>query len=209
MQQIEQTLVAIQKDQSNLIEAIKCVKVESDKDIEKYSEILVQIKARIKRIEEKRTEYVKPMNDQVKKINADFKQVSEPYINIERSIKTAIAEYLDEKRRIEAEWVKKEEEERQARAKEYAKETGVPKQEILAVMDKPEVIGNPTTIKTENSKIVNKLVKKFEIVDANLVPVEYKIVDERLIRQAINQGKSEIPGVRIWEETQVSSFRRF
>jgi hypothetical protein len=42
----------------------------------------------------------------------------------------------------------------------------------------------------------------FEVMDASLVPAEYKIVDEQLIKDAVKMGAREIPGVRIFEETK-------
>lgn len=42
----------------------------------------------------------------------------------------------------------------------------------------------------------------FEVLDAALVPAEYKIVDEQLIKDAIKMGCRAIPGVRIFEETK-------
>jgi len=42
----------------------------------------------------------------------------------------------------------------------------------------------------------------FEVQNASLVPADYKIVDEQLIKDAIKMGIREIPGVRIFEETK-------
>ena len=206
MEQIQETITAIQKDQSNLIEKIEKVEVKNDDDVKQASEWLGQIKARIKRIEDKRIEYTKPLNDQVKKINADFKNLAEPYLNMESTIKRAIGGYMDEQRRIEIERVKKEERERRLEAERIAREEQITNREALKIIEKPKIIEAPKTVKTETSKIVGKVVVKFEIIDPLKVPDEFKIVDERLVRQAVNSGKRRIAGVKIWEETQVNAF---
>ncbi len=206
MEQIQETITAIRKDQSSLIEKIERVEVKNDEDVKQASDWLGQIKARIKRIEDKRIEYTKPLNDQVKKINADFKTLAEPYLNMEYVIKKAIGGYMDEQRRIEIERVKKEERERRLEAERIAQEEQITNREALKIIEKPKIVEAPKTVKTETSKIIGKVVVKFEIVDPSKVPDEFKIVDERLVRQAVNSGKRRIAGVRIWEETQVNAF---
>ncbi|MEI7636166.1 MAG: hypothetical protein WCJ37_02590 [Syntrophus sp. (in: bacteria)] len=42
----------------------------------------------------------------------------------------------------------------------------------------------------------------FEVVDASLVPAEYKIIDEQLIKDAVRMGLRSIPGVRVFEEVK-------
>ncbi len=44
---------------------------------------------------------------------------------------------------------------------------------------------------------------KFEVTDANQVPREYLEVDETKIRKAVGSGMRSIPGVRIYEDTQL------
>lgn len=51
----------------------------------------------------------------------------------------------------------------------------------------------------------SKKVWKFQVEEAGLVPREYLMVDERLIRQAIAGGVREIPGVRVYEDVIISS----
>jgi len=44
---------------------------------------------------------------------------------------------------------------------------------------------------------------KSEIVNPELVPSQYRVIDEKLIRAAVRAGEREIPGVRIWQEEEV------
>lgn len=78
---------------------------------------LSQIKARLKRIEELRKEFVGPLNEQVKKINNMFKAQSEPLENFEGILKGKLKIYLDEQdrlARIAAEAARKEQEAKEA-----------------------------------------------------------------------------------------------
>lgn len=204
--ELKDTVSAIQKDTKSLAEQVSTVVVQNDGDMHRASEWLVQIKARLKRIEEKRTEYVKPLNDQVKIINADFKSLAEPYLQMEMQVKRAIGTYVDEQRWLEQERIRKEEAERRQEAERIAKEEDISRRKALAQIEKPKAVEVPKTVKTETAKVVTKTVVKFEIVDPAKVPDEFKIVDERLVRQAVNSGAKRIAGVRIWEETQVSAY---
>lgn len=44
----------------------------------------------------------------------------------------------------------------------------------------------------------------FDVVDANAVPREYLVVDEKKIRAAVRAGAREIPGVKIYQDVKVS-----
>lgn len=53
----------------------------------------------------------------------------------------------------------------------------------------------------EEQRVKNiKKLWKFDILDAQAVPRQYLMVDDRLIREAISIGAREIPGVRIFQE---------
>ena len=43
---------------------------------------------------------------------------------------------------------------------------------------------------------------KFEIVDADIVPRQYLTVDEKKIREAVDMGLRDLPGVNIYEHTE-------
>ena len=105
--------------------------------------------------------------------------------------------------------------ERQRLADEEADET---RQKLLARAEKATDEGNHAravilearadsvqapTIESQTPQVAGlKLVPRwlFEVTDASLVPREYLMVDERLVRAEVNtsQGKTDIPGVRIW-----------
>jgi hypothetical protein len=53
--------------------------------------------------------------------------------------------------------------------------------------------------------ISQQMVVKFEVVDPSQLPGQYWSPDSNLIQAAINAGWRQIPGVRIWEEPQISA----
>jgi len=207
-QTMQDLIIEIKKDQQSIIEKKEHLTIQSDEDVQKASEVLTQIKARSKRIEEKRKEYVQPLNDQVKKINKDFKELLVPYLEAETFIKRAIGSYTDIQRLAAEKVLKEEEDQRRKEADEIAKKENISTRKALAQIEKPIIEEKPKTIKTENSKIVTKQVAKFEIIDSEKVPIEYKTVDEKLVRKAVNAGVKRIAGVKIWQKTLVSSYSK-
>jgi len=127
-------LAIIQKDTTNLVDMVKSLKIKTTEDMTQATDVLVKIVARKKRVEELRQFFVKPLNDQVKLINAEFKKAGLPLMDMEADIKKKIVEYrkieaekleaerkkAEEKRRKE--WEKEQEKLRKQREKEAEKE---------------------------------------------------------------------------------------
>lgn len=204
--EMQKTVVMIEKDTQTVFKKVNGVVVRNEKEMNEAGELLSQVKSRLKRVEEKRKEYVQPLNDQVKKINGDFKALAEPYVEMEKVLKGAIGSYVAEQQRLERERVRAEEEARREEARKLAEKEKISNRKALAQIEKPVEEVVKTSVKTDTAKVITKTVTKFEIVDESKVPDEYKVVSEQLVRKAVNSGVKKIAGVRIYEETQVSAY---
>ena len=136
-------LIVIQKDTVKLVKTVKDLKIRTANDMVGATNLLSGIVARKKRVEELRKFFVKPLNDQVRKINAEFKTVGEPLANMEANIKKEMVAY----RRMEAEkleakrlreelrkrklWEKEQEKLRKQREREAEKERKKIEKEML------------------------------------------------------------------------------
>lgn len=203
---MKRVVTLIEKDTQDVLSKVNSIQVRNDVEMTQAGELLSKVKDRLKRVEEKRKEYVQPLNDQVKKINGDFKSLAEPYVKMERDLKSAIGTYVTEQQRIERERVRAEEEARREEARKIAEKENISNRKALAQIEKPVETKVVTSVKTETAKVVTKTVTKFEIVDPSKVPDDYKVVSEQLVRKAVNSGIKKIAGVKIYEETQVSAF---
>lgn len=201
-QEMEETMQNIAKEQTRLQELCETISVSNPEEMSQAADLAIQVKARLNRIEQLRVEYVKPLNDHVKRINGDFKKAAEPFLAIETSLKGKISAYRMEQERIATEERKRLEAERRAEADRIAKEEGLTRREALAQIEKPVVEAEVKSASTEQGKVVTKMVWKFEVVNTENVPAEYKVVDEKLIRKAVANGARRIAGVKIWEEAQ-------
>ena len=162
-------------------------------------------KSEIKLIETKRKDITAPINDVVKKINGLCKEVTDPLTEIENLAKKRLNSFhafqeMERQKIAEAERQRAVEEQKRLDAK--AKELGVEAPivpEILA----PEKT-NSTCTRTEHGTSYTKKIWSFTIQNASEIPLEYLIIDERKIKEAVKAGIRNIPGVNIYEQSSVA-----
>lgn len=183
--------------------------IKTEEEVAKAGNGLSVISTARKRIETMRTEAVKPLNDRVKEINAFFRTMTDPLENAEKQQKAAIAEWHEAERRKAAEA------ERERRRIEYeqmkaAEEAAAEKGEAPP----PPPPSTPTppppkkSVKSDMATTTVKQVWDFEIESTKWIPRKYLVPDEKAIRAAIAAGEREIPGVRIFEKSVVSTRAR-
>lgn len=200
MQDIEhsQEIQEVQAKTGSVVETAKLIVIENDADLSNASVVLKTIADTKKNIEERRIFFVKPLNDQVKRVNDLFKTLGAPLLEADSLIRGKVSTY----RITQTEIARKEQErlnilaaQQQVRLDVKAEKQGVEAPKIVApiVAPPPRKVGNVATRK----------VWKFTVTAADKVPTEYLIVDETKIRQAVNAGVREIPGVSIFEKETV------
>ncbi len=173
--------------------------VADDQGVETASLILKDISDTKKSIEDRRTFFVKPLNDQVKKINDLFKSIAAPLLVADERLRFKIKDYRAEQAAIlakEQERLNKLAAKQQVKADIKAEEHGVEPVTVVAKQVAPQasMIGN----------MVSKKVWKFKVIDAAIVPRDYLIVDETLIRKAVQSGLRDIQGVEIYQEEAIA-----
>lgn len=77
-------------------------------------------------------------------------------------------------------------------------ETAVAKIEEIGVTEK--------NVSTDAGAVNFRTVKKFEVMDLTMVPVEYLEVNESLVTKVMKEGK-ELPGIRYYEEQVPVNYR--
>lgn len=193
---IDEKVVALYQEAVKLQEYAKARVIASNDDIKAATNDL-SIISRLKRaIEEKRKEYTQPINEHLNAVNEAFKVFAEPLVNADRITRDKILNYRREQERI------RQEQERinqlrmeAARAEMELK--GELTESVKVVEVAPEA---PTHYRTEGGTLGKFMVRKWELVDFNLVPGEYKMLNEVLIGKLVRSGIKIIPGIRIYEE---------
>jgi leucyl aminopeptidase len=152
-----------------------------------------------KGIEEKRQEYVRPINEHVKAVNAAFKTLTDPIEQADKITREKITAYraeVDRKRR-EAEAINQAKEELARR--EAALNHGEFTVDTTPV-PVPEM--QPKTVHAEAATLGTSKVWKYEVTDFKLLPDDYKLADLVKIGKVIRAGVN-IPGVKSWQEDSI------
>ena len=174
--------------------------------LQKSSGMLSDVVGLKKDSETVRKIFTTPHNEELKVINSFFKKLVMPLDKATGIIKEKVKSYYfiqeekerkAEKERLLAE-AKREEEIK--KAQEERREPVIIETPAVAEVKVPEktvrgVAGGSMTVRKH---------WKHEIIDPEKVPHEYWEINESLIRDAVNKGKREIPGVRIYEDKVVS-----
>lgn len=194
--QADQAVIALHEQSLKLEQYAKALVITSDGDVKSATNDLSIISGLKKAIEEKRKEYIQPINDHLKAVNEAFKTFTEPLKQADQITRHKILDYRaeQERRRQEAEKIARLEQEA---AERKAALTGEP----IVV---PEVEGTapsaPSHYRAEMGTLGKIMVRKWEVEDMALVPEEYKMLDSARLTKVVKAGIPSIPGIRIWEE---------
>lgn len=226
-------LVEFKKEGVSVNKKVDNLVVTNNEEMGVASEMLTSIRNVLKNIEAKRKSYVQPLNDQVKMINADFKTAMEPWEEMSKIVKEKIGGHVEREHKIQAEKDRKKEEKENKRLAKIAEKEGISKAKAQAKLDaeaeekenkaiqvivdregitfaqakkKFHAPDSDTSVINEKARVVTRQVVKFEVVDSNKVPDQYKVVKEDLIRKVVTgkDGLRDIPGVKIWVDTEVA-----
>jgi hypothetical protein len=175
-------------------ETAKINPIVSEQELSDNVELVAAIKSKIKKLEATRKEFTADARQQIKVINDKFKMATAPLEDLEKSIKIQIKLYVEKKEREAAAELKRQQEEEAKRLAENPE----------AAPSVPVVKSQQNTVRTELGSASMKKIWKHELVDLSLVPVEYLALDSAKVTQAIRDGKREIPGIRIYQDTSIA-----
>ena len=171
----------------------------SDSDVKDATEDLVVIKGLKTALEEKRKEYTQPINEHLKSVNDAFKEFTEPLSQADKVTRGKVLTY-------EAEGERQRQEQmdinrlREEAAQREMQLKGELTESVNLVTVQPEA---PAHYRTAFGTLGKAKVKKWEVTDLSLVPLEYLIIDSAKVGKVVRAGLSSIPGIRIWEEEQL------
>ena len=174
---------------SPLVKASQDYKLATVQDVDNASAILKELRDTERTIEEKRQEFVKPLNQSLKAINETFRRIAQPLVNARLVLSRRVLDWkIIETRRIEAE------EARRRKIQEAHEKAG-------------HQISAPVVIERLENKIGNtqtRKVWKFKVVDFSQVPDTFKVLNQVAINEMIRQGIRQIKGLEIYQEEQLS-----
>lgn len=192
--------------------------ISGDADIVKANNLLGSVSKLGKDLEKERKGLVDPLNNKVREINSRYKPFTEKLDQITRAIKKKMVDYNNElqrqaqekeRKRLEAEAKAKEE----AEAKFKEQQAEAEKTGDIALFEFPEPIPQQEEapaplrqLKTSAGTSTFVEVWKWELRDFSMVPDRFIIpakLDEVAINKAVRAGERNIPGLRIYPESEV------
>lgn len=192
-------------------------RIRTQADLDAVAEELRNIKAAMAAFEDDRKAEVSPLNERVKKINAEAKARVAPLESAESTLKNAIAEW----QRAERERIARE----QAIADEKARKE---RERLAAQAAKAEAAGNTEradALQAQAQQVMAPVLQPqattkglgvsmrstwaFRITDPSAIPREYLKIDEQKIGAVVRAMKdsTRIAGVEVFEEVGVSARR--
>lgn len=213
----------LSKDLMLLDKNARSYKIVSQADRDNGTVILSAILTKYKEAEARRKQLVDPLNGVVRQINAEFKKITEPLLQLEGIVKNEIARDFREQERIRIEKEREEQRRLEAERKKLEAQMKKAKDELskeliqnrineaeITAEQKIEAVQEKKTVSTTaGSTTVRKIwTWKYEnpqAVDLSKIPVEYLKVDEAKILTAIRSGVREISGIIIYQTESVSA----
>lgn len=200
-------ITLIQNEVSALMEqAAGFANIKTLEDEASATEFVSQIKKRNRAIEKKMKQYVDPLKDTIKTIQADFKPFIEELDQAEDSIRKGMIAFRNaEDFRVREEARKRAEIEAKAAVNEM-KNDMTPESVGTAIEAGKKLeeakIEAPKKVETASGSVHYRKDWYCEIVDPYAVPGEFTMPDMAKIKAAVKAGTRTIEGVRIWEESR-------
>lgn len=186
----------------DMLRELERLHVTDDAAQKKAVEIGSRAKRLGKEIDTRKDDFLRPANELVKGIRGFVKPFTEKLDTIETTAKQKIRDYLtirEVERRKAQLALDNAQKELQKKIDAEAEEAGVESIQIPQSVVKEGLV----VTRTEFGSAHLRKSKDFKVVNPALVPREYLTVDERAIRDAIKRGIQEIPGVIIFDDTDV------
>ena len=186
-------ITAIKRQAVKMQEMVYQTIIDSDEALKAVADKINVIKQLKREIRAEMEKYTKPAQAIINEARAKYLPFEKMCDEAESQLKAKVAEYMDAQ---EAKRLKEEEKiVAKIEAGRMKEETGIRKIEEL---------GNEVrTIQTENTQLQRRKVRVAYIVNAELVPDEYWIIDEVRVKRDALAGKL-IPGVEVKEETRIA-----
>lgn len=180
-----------EKKVSPLAAEAEALAIKSPEDMKVATELLSRMNKTLDAVEEEEDKVLKPLKEAVKAEQnrwKPFKEMLKPAIE---SLRKRMGKYQTEA----------DEKAAQDKAK-IAERVGPGKGKLkieTAIRKSEEIEGPEATVATESGMVKFRTDKKFEVMDLTMLPYEYLLANEPMIRKAMKEG-IELPGVRYFEE---------
>lgn len=190
---------------------LTALKVETDEDKECANFFGVEAADTVKKVKDYLKDANKPHKDKIEENTKGAKLIYEPIEDALEKLREKVSTYLreaEEKRQAELKRLAKEKEEADkkladARAKAAEAPLAPPTKTEIKAAAQVQTLTLATKAVVADKPTGSRKIRKFEIIDAKLVPREYCHPSENAIRLGMGKAGETvpvIPGVKIWDD---------
>lgn len=191
-------LVPFKRKVSVLVEEVKGIVIKEEKDMVQATSTLSEINKYLDSVKEAKERLTKPANEILKNARNMFKPVIEPAEEAVEELRGKMTVYQTQRVKENQEAAAKIASRVGEGKGKFQVETAVRKIESLAVPQKE--------VATEEGLVQFREVKRFEVMDMGVLPLEYHMANDKAIGAAMKEGK-EVPGVRYFTEQVPVNYR--
>jgi len=190
------------------------ITIQDDRGLQNAGIFLVGLKGILKEISETFNGPIASAHKAHTDMLAAKKKHADPLLQAERAVKGGIGKYQTEQRKLREaeerklrEQAQKEEEDRRLAQAEELEQRGEPEaaEELVSqpVVAPPVVLPGPPKV----AGVSTRIAWKWRLTDFRLVPLEYRMLDEKKINAVVRaMGKqTSIPGIEVYPEEVVSA----
>lgn len=189
----DKEVTVIKQKAEAMQEMVDSTLVTDDKELSAVADIIKQVKTLGKEVRAKMETYTKPAQEIINKARADYLPYEKMCKDAESQLKYKANIYM-----TQIERARKEKEDRVA----IKLEKGSIKEDT-AIRQMENVGEEKKSVRTENSQIQRKTVQDIEVIDQELIPHEYWVVDLKKVKKVALAG-IKIPGVKVIEKSQIA-----
>lgn len=164
------------------------------------SEMLVQLKTIGNKLEVVRKALTKPLKDEAKRIEAQFRPSAEALEKADVMLRTKMLAFRQQQEKEAAEARKALIEKAEAAAASGDQNEAL----VLSQQAMSQDSGLTGKVNAADGSVGVRLIWDFEVEDLALVPPEYFVLDESRVRAAVRSGVRDIAGVRIFQKEQLA-----
>lgn len=189
-------IAVIRREAGSLVDTAHSLVISDEGSAITANDLLTFVATAKKKLEAQRVFLVKPLNDHVKNINAEFKEWVKPLDKADKVVRGKMLDFQREQEALRIE-VERLEAERLA---------AIPDDLNEALAEDLPDLPTPVSRTIEGSQGSTSVRKTwaYEVLDEGLVPREYLTVDEGAILLAVREGARDIPGVRIYQQESLA-----
>lgn len=189
----DKEVTVIKQKAEAMQEMVDSTLVTDDKELSAVADIIKQVKTLGKEVRAKMETYTKPAQEIINEARADYLPYEKMCKDAESQLKYKANIYM-----TQIERARKEKEDRVA----IKLEKGSIKEDT-AIRQMENVGEEKKSVRTENSQIQRKTVQDIEVIDQELIPHEYWVVDLKKVKKVALAG-IKIPGVKVIEKSQIA-----